>query len=223
MTYQDITGQRFGRLVAVSVSRAKGGRNGTFKALCDCGNQITVARARLQSGHVQSCGCYKRDLSSSRMRQHGESKSAPPTLLGADGKRLYRIWCAMRRRCTLDYPAHAQWFGKGITICAAWGSFEAFRDWALGAGYAPSLSIDRVNNDGNYEPGNCRWATRIEQAQNTSRTIVFEYKGRVACLKDHCTAHGLNYNRVNQRVRVLGWSPVDALEKPLQVIRKDAR
>jgi hypothetical protein len=129
---------------------------------CDCGTEKMIARSSLRrpDGHPaasRSCGC---ELRRDAIRQHRFSH-------GETGSRLWIIWRNMRARC--QKPKHQKWKdygGRGITVCDDWQTFEPFRDWALANGYEDHLTLDREENDGNYEPGNCRWATRKQQANN---------------------------------------------------------
>lgn len=115
-----------------------------------------------------------------------------------DKNPLYDTWAGMRRRC--DNPNHKffkNYGGRGIKVCDKWsGSFESFRDWAVANGYRPGLTIDRVDNDGNYEPGNCRWSTWSEQARNRRNTTIFNGKP----LAELCESLGLNYKTCYQRL-----------------------
>jgi hypothetical protein len=139
-----------------------------------------------------------------RRRTHGQSK----------GNRLYSIWGKMRGRCTNpNIPMYYRYGGRGITICDEWGKFTPFRDWALANGYTPDLTIDRINNDGNYEPSNCRWVGAWEQSINKSNNRVVTYRGVTAPLIVHVQRYGFNYDRVLGRLRA-GWDVVDAFERP---------
>ena len=151
---KDLTGQRFGMLVAV---RDVGKKNRAYiwECVCDCGNTLHVRGAVLSNGHTKSCGCLRKEGPRKPSYSHGLSKT-----------RLYRIWSNMKSRC-LNPKVHnyKHYGGKGVSVCDEWlQNFKAFYDWAIASGYKDDLTIDRKDSDGNYCPENCCWITQSENA-----------------------------------------------------------
>jgi hypothetical protein len=151
--YKDITGQRFGKLMALEViGRANG--QALWKCVCDCGKISTAYGANLRKGTTTSCGCRRKEPPHNK--RHGERRPETPE---------YKCWHSMRERClNPKHPFFKDYGGRGITICERWNSYENFLD-DMGR-RPPDHVFDRTDNDGNYEPSNCRWVTVTESNQN---------------------------------------------------------
>lgn len=139
--------------------------------------------------------------------------------------RLYSIRQNMKSRCyNRNHIEYANYGGRGITICEEWkNSFEAFRDWALSHGYADNLSIDRIDNDGNYTPENCRWATKKEQANNRKSNRLITYNGKTQNLKQWADESGIDYKILHDRITRYKWSAEKALTTPCRKMRRKQR
>jgi hypothetical protein len=166
MRARDLTGERFGRLIATAIAGTLSGKK-MWHCVCDCGIKKVVRGSHLTGGKVESCGCLRDARFKARNTTHGMSKQRP-----------YRIWRDMINRCHYEkYPERHLYGGRGISVCQRWrDSFVAFiEDMGLPP---PGMSIDRYpNNDGNYEPGNCRWATATQQARNRRRPATAADRG----------------------------------------------
>lgn len=201
---RDLTGERFGRWKVVGYAYTKQGKNQgipCWNCVCDCGTEKVVSGKMLKGRQSESCGCSRKDNTEigDRTRTHGLSKS-----------RLYKIWAKVKYRC-LDpnYPEFHYYGGRGITVCDEWMTFEPFMKWANENGYEDTLSIDRINHNGNYEPSNCKWATSEEQANNKSNNVVLEYDGKSLTLAQW--ARELSVNRSLLANRYKRGYPVDKI------------
>lgn len=159
---------------------------------CKCGAERTVGGADLRKGTSTSCGCRNYGMLGQLRRTHGET-----------GTRLYVTWQNMRRRCETPGGYSYQYYGgRGIRVCDEWQSFEAFREWAVGSGYADNLTIDRIDNDKGYTPDNCRWADKLTQSRNR-RFVERVPDGRAAT--EAAEANGIPARTYRMR-RSMGWS-----------------
>ena len=158
--YKDLSNQKFGKLTVIEVDHfqnCKNSRRTFWKCRCECGN-ITVVRSDcLTSGNTQSCGCYNVTC---RQKPNSIKKH-----------KLYRVYWAMRERCYNTKGKHYNRYGeRGIRVCDEWlKDYSVFYNWAISNGYKDGLSIDRIDNNGNYEPSNCRWVTMAEQQRNKTQ------------------------------------------------------
>ncbi len=197
----NLIGKNFGKLTVIDES---GYRNKKVYWLCQCacGNLCEVPTGNLRSGNTTSCGCVHKESVSKLFKTHGKTDT-----------RLYVIWCHMKQRCYDENIKLYEYYGRrGIVMCDEWkDSFQAFYDWSINNGYNDTLTIDRIDVNGNYEPSNCRWATKTQQSRNRRSNIYFTYNGETHCLKEWCELLSLNYGTVHSRL-CRNWSIERALE-----------
>lgn len=196
-------GQKYGRLTVRGFSHwqqtSAKFKHAIFNCDCDCGTVYQTSIYRLRSGNTSSCGCFRREL----MTKHG-MHSTPE----------YQIWEGVVARGT--GKEHPEWYyDRGICICPEWtgeGGFKSFYDH-IGPRPSPKHSVDRIDNDRGYEPGNVRWATNKEQSRNTRRNRFFDVRGERLCLTEACEKYGLPFARVFYRLK-RGWTIERALDLP---------
>jgi hypothetical protein len=205
MKKADLTGKRFGKLTAISSIYDAEKKLTLWKCQCDCGNIAYVRANRLVHGRTKSCGCLRVVSNKSHKTTHGMSRT-----------RLYNAWHSMKARCNNpDNHNYKLYGGRGISICEDWlESFESFMNWAVSSGYKEGLSLDRIDNNGNYCPENCRWVTVREQNNNRGVSINISYNGKTQNLSEWCKELGLPYMRIWQRITKYGYSFEEAIKEP---------
>ena len=202
---KDLTGQRFGRLLVIQYAGLNKHRKAEWLCKCDCGAQKTSLGRELQVGNTRSCGCLRRDGAAARHITHGQT--------GTPG---YISWASMKNRCyNTNTPCYCHYGGRGITVCDEWrNSYETFiKD--MGPRPSTKHSIERVDNDGDYEPGNCYWATWAEQARNKRTTRMLTFKGATKPLATWAEQFGIPYTALAERIQKR-WTTERALTQPVR-------
>lgn len=215
MDIEDYIGSKYGKLTIVSYDTKKGS-NHYVNCKCDCGNTKSISLYSVKSGRTKSCGCIRKELFKKNKKDKKDL-----TTHGQTGTRLYSIHRSMKNRCyRKNNNSYHSYGGKGIKICDEWlDDFMNFYNWAYDNGYDDTLTIDRTDNNGNYEPNNCRWVTKAEQHNNTSRNINITYNGETKTLKQWSESVGINYPSLMSRYKN-GWSIEDMLTKTVRKKRK---
>ena len=201
----DLTGLRFGKLTVLGMDSQQETRKTYWNCICDCGNIKNVRSDGLLSGSVKSCGCLKKSQDRINLAANHKHKQS--------GTRLYQIWQGLKGRCYNPHNArYARYGGRGIKVCAEWeNDFSAFYSWAMEHGYSDALTIERIDNDGNYDPDNCMWATAKQQARNRKSNIEIKIGNATKTLTEWCEIFQLDYGTVNMRYKRNGFASIDDL------------
>lgn len=206
----DLKGMRFGRLLVLEREGVSSQGSVRWRCLCDCGTEVVVDGRHLRRGTSQSCGCLAREVTSSRSTVHGLANH-----------RVSNIYHCMRARCyNVNDRSYKYYGGRGIEVCERWrnspGGFLAFVE---DMGLPPEkASLDRIDNNGNYCPENCRWATPEEQANNKSSNIKIEHAGVVMTAAQWKEKRGYKKTLIYDRLRS-GWSESEAVNTPVRKIK----
>lgn len=206
----DISGMVFGRLTAISYSHTSHNRKAVWLCECICGSEVLVPGFRLRSGHTNSCGCLQRERGDENLRFGHETNFSH----GMVSTLTYQSWDNAKQRCySLNHENFHRYGGRGIRMCARWrNSFLAFL--ADMGERPPNRSIDRIDNNGDYEPGNCRWGTAMEQANNRSSNRMVAVVGYNMSMADAVRNFGkVSYGAVYERLGN-GWDIEDAILTP---------
>lgn len=186
---KDLTGQRFGRLLVIKRAESMSTGIVFWECLCDCGHTSIVRSQMLLRGSTVSCGCFRRERAGANPKiTHGKTKT-----------KEYTVWANMKGRCYNEKDAaYYNYGGRGITICERW--LNSFENFLKDMGECPDgMSIDRINNDGNYEPSNCKWVTIFEQNANRRGNIQITIEGETKTLMQWSRKRGLKYGTVHDR------------------------
>ena len=199
--YIDISGRRFGRLVVLDRDAVNSSSNKPrLRCRCDCGKEVIVINGSLKSGHTLSCGCYNKEIIKIHVKTHGMTRT-----------NIYRIWKSMMQRCCNERDKSYYNYGaRGIRVCSRWHKFE---NWYadMGDRPTPQHSIERINNDGDYLPSNCKWATRAEQNSNKRVNHYIEYNGQRKTMRQWSVDLGFSYQTLASRINKLHWPIEKAL------------
>lgn len=206
----DLTGKRFGRLVAIEDTgeKTKSGHNCIWLCLCDCGNYIKSDTGDLRSGTTKSCGCLRRERMGELNKTHGGRND-----------RLYLVWMDMRRRCRDEKDVqYKNYGGRGIKVCNGWNDYAAFRKWAYQTGYDDTAqpgkcTLDRIDGNGDYCPENCRWVSMVVQANNKRNNLLLTANGKTMTAAQWERFLGLPKSILSVRKKA-GWSDERALFTP---------
>lgn len=207
----DYLGKKYGRLkiteVYPGVKSEKTLRS--CKVVCDCGEIKTISLCNVTSGRTKSCGCLNREVALKKSTTHGKT-----------GTRIYDVYCSMIHRCSPNAAPEDRkiYYDNGVRLCDEWrNDFMAFYNWAITNGYDDSLSIDRYpNQKGNYEPGNCRWATVKQQVRNREVTLLVEYMGKQRILAELAEEVKVDYPVLWKRLFQYGFTIEEAINKPIK-------
>lgn len=188
-------GKKFGKLTIIEEykQRDKHGKI-VYKCLCDCGNYHDAVGVDLRKGNIKSCGCLRGNM-------HGKTRT-----------RLYNTWSHMKQRCYNEKDPHYPDYGaRGIVVCDEWkDDFTNFYSWAMDNNYQENLTIDRIDVNGNYEPDNCRWATKKQQNENKRNSIHLTYNGKTKTISQWCKELGLKHSIIYVRYH-LGYTDKECL------------
>lgn len=186
MRSTDLTGQTFNKLTVLNYAYSHHGKY--YNCLCHCGTKTIVLGSKLTNQKTKSCGCYSREQIIKRSTKHGMRHT-----------REYNIWCHMKARCYRKTNTRYKYYGaRGIKICDQW--VNSFKQFYLDMGDAPDkYTIERINNNGNYEPSNCKWATQYDQVQNSRNCVYITYMKQTKTLTNWAKTIGITKNAMMQR------------------------
>lgn len=191
MKQENLSNQKFNKLTAIEFAFKKDNKR-FWRCICECGNQTFVNVYNLKHNKVRSCGCQKRENLIMRSTKHSMRNT-----------KIYNVWKGIKSRCyNKNSKAFINYGKRGISMCSEWkNDFTIFYNWSIENGYHEGLTIDRIDNNGNYEPANCRWVDRLTQNNNTRSTKHYIYKGQDYTLSDLSLKFKINRNTLKSKLR----------------------
>lgn len=205
----DLTGRTYHRWTVLGRSGSyiwKGISAPTWRVRCTCGTEKVVTGGNLRSGQTKSCGCLAREVVTRQSTKHGMY-----------GTPEYKVWSSMIQRCTNPRARGFENYGaRGIRVCSEWSEAMGFQSFiaSMGKRPTPHHSLDRKNNEGNYEPSNCRWATRVQQAMNKRTSCVLIVGAESLSIREWAERTGLGKSTIKERLK-RGWTPMRAISTPV--------
>lgn len=206
----DLIGKKIGRLSVAELIQSDDKKHRFFKCLCECGQEKIAREDHLKSGRSRSCGCLRSEKAAEKGRGFGATRKTHGHAAGFETTPTYRTWQSMKARCLdKNHKHYKNYGGRGIKVCDAWMEFYTF---LFDMGDRPKgTTIERVDNGGNYEPGNCVWATVKQQSRNKRTNRIIYAFGRHMTIAELAEEHGLTYNALYARIVKAGMSPEDAI------------
>lgn len=207
--FLDLRGRVFGRLTVMKQDTARDGDRIRWLCRCSCGkSNVSILSASLMKGITRSCGCIRSEMIATRSTTHGMSR-----------KSEYNIWTSMKDRCSNpNSPDSPDYHKRGIRVCSRWERFENF--YADMGPRPPGFYIDRINNDGDYSPENCKWVSPIDSARNRRSNRILTFKGESKTMTEWSEILGIHQATLSNRINTYGWSVEKSLSTPARKIRK---
>ena len=210
---ENLIGRKYGYLTVIGDA----GRTKKYEHLwlckCECGNTKITRGNRLKTGSCKSCGCYQKQQVAKANTRHGKSRT-----------KLYKVWSTMIQRCENSNVQEYKNYGQlGISVCSEWHDFETFEKWSMLNGYTEGLTIDRINNQGNYNPRNCRWVSYTVQANNKQSNHLVTIGDETKTISEWCRVYHINDSTVRSRLSY-GWDEVEAITtkvKKMEVLHEN--
>lgn len=201
-------GTEFDRLTVEAFVGINAQGKAAYRCRCACGQKATALASYLRSGRCRSCGCLAKEMAAQQCRDR-------LTTHGASGHPLFDTWANIMDRClNPNCSAYPRYGGRGVKVCRRWQDPRKFFE-DMGPKPGAEYSVERINNEGDYKPSNCRWATRKEQARNTPRNVYLTCRGRTMLMVEWAEETGIALKTIHRRLK-LGWSHEDALTKPVR-------